>query len=365
MILKYNNKDQRFHINGSRVPFLHLPDASANCGYLKDGLYRYWADHSPDYHKLGIRIGQAYYLPLDHFMTFIKNDPRTLKAQTGDFLRWLDGKPWEQHQQQAKQMELPVIKPATHITHIEDTVSWEGFQVFTHPDFCTVRGKQIDGDPWLRLRDVCNVLCITNGETVNRALESDGVAYTHVKSSNGIMKVCLIDEVNTINLLGLAYNTPARRWIVGTILPALRKQAAPSTPGTLAEALELAASLERQREQAEHRARELSRQVQERQQTDDTLSMNEAAKLLNIPGIGQNKLFSLLVAAGALYKKGEEYLPYQQFVNSGVFTVKEQRYEVHGVRHLTTQVRVTPSNGMQYLRKLMGVAAQRLIQEVA
>ena len=43
------------------------------------------------------------------------------------------------------------------------------------------------------------------------------------------------------------------------------------------------------------------------------LTMNEVAKILDIKGIGQNNLFKLLVLERIIYKKGNSYLPYQEY----------------------------------------------------
>ncbi len=43
------------------------------------------------------------------------------------------------------------------------------------------------------------------------------------------------------------------------------------------------------------------------------LTMNEVAKLLDIKGIGQNNLFKLLALERIIYKKGNSYLPYQEY----------------------------------------------------
>ena len=43
------------------------------------------------------------------------------------------------------------------------------------------------------------------------------------------------------------------------------------------------------------------------------LTMNEVAKILDIKGIGQNNLFKLLALERIIYKKGNSYLPYQEY----------------------------------------------------
>lgn len=51
------------------------------------------------------------------------------------------------------------------------------------------------------------------------------------------------------------------------------------------------------------------------------LTMNEVAKILDIKGIGQNNLFKLLVLERIIYKKGNSYLPYQEYKQH--FVVKQ------------------------------------------
>lgn len=51
------------------------------------------------------------------------------------------------------------------------------------------------------------------------------------------------------------------------------------------------------------------------------LTMNEVAKILDIRGVGQNNLFKLLVLEKIIYKKGNSYLPYQEYKQH--FVVKQ------------------------------------------
>jgi anti-repressor protein len=51
------------------------------------------------------------------------------------------------------------------------------------------------------------------------------------------------------------------------------------------------------------------------------LTMNEVAKILDIKGVGQNNLFKLLVLEKIIYKKGDVYLPYQEYKQH--FVVKQ------------------------------------------
>ena len=56
------------------------------------------------------------------------------------------------------------------------------------------------------------------------------------------------------------------------------------------------------------------------------LTMNEAAKILDIKGIGQNKLFHLLLLERIIYKKGDIYLPMQEYKSH--FIVKQRPVKI-------------------------------------
>lgn len=57
------------------------------------------------------------------------------------------------------------------------------------------------------------------------------------------------------------------------------------------------------------------------------LSMGDAAKLLNIKGIGRNTLFRVLRDRGVLQW---DNVPYQRYVSAGYFEVKERYVEQYG-----------------------------------
>ena len=77
------------------------------------------------------------------------------------------------------------------------------------------------------------------------------------------------------------------------------------------------------------------------------LSMNDAAKLLGIKGLGRNKLFEQLRSRGVL---DESNVPYQRFLNSGHFEVIEKPYDYNGMVGITKVTRVT-QKGLQWMSK--------------
>lgn len=74
----------------------------------------------------------------------------------------------------------------------------------------------------------------------------------------------------------------------------------------------------------------------------DNLTFQEAAQLLNIPGIGRNNLFKVLIELKYLIDTAH---PYQKYIDQGIFTVIENTTAYGGARQ---QVLIT-QKGIQYL----------------
>lgn len=75
---------------------------------------------------------------------------------------------------------------------------------------------------------------------------------------------------------------------------------------------------------------------------DDSITFEEMAKILKSHGIkkiGRNRLFADLRASGVLRKNN---IPYQQFMESGWFKVKERVHSSGGKECLYTQTYITP-----------------------
>jgi anti-repressor protein len=80
-------------------------------------------------------------------------------------------------------------------------------------------------------------------------------------------------------------------------------------------------------------------------------TMNEAAKVLNI---GRNTLFSILREREILMRNN---LPYQRYINSDYFTVRE--YPIRNGEETITQTLVT-AKGIEYIRKVLKGSSELL-----
>lgn len=94
--------------------------------------------------------------------------------------------------------------------------------------------------------------------------------------------------------------------------------------------------------------------------TDDLYTMAQAAKLL---GTGRTRLFVWLRQAGFLYQEGREHLPYQQYVDSGVFKVVLEPFEdSHGRDRCYAKVMITGKGLVAIQRARLAEGAQPLVK---
>ena len=79
------------------------------------------------------------------------------------------------------------------------------------------------------------------------------------------------------------------------------------------------------------------------------LSMGDAAKLLNIKGIGRNTMFRVLRDRGVLQW---DNVPYQRYVTTGYFEIKE-RYVDQGYDVTVKKTTYVTQRGLDWLRKTL------------
>lgn len=124
------------------------------------------------------------------------------------------------------------------------------------------------------------------------------------------------------------------------------KEDKPRIPQTFAEALRLAADLEEQRQKLLPKAQGYDYLMN----AEGTVTIGEAANLINIKGIGQNKFFKLLVAEEIIYKKGNSYLPYSEFREH--FIVKQNPVRIGDKLENRSQLYLDMA-GLDWLAKLL------------
>lgn len=116
-------------------------------------------------------------------------------------------------------------------------------QIFSNPEFGSVRCIEKDGEPWWVLADVCKILEIKNIGDTSARLDEDEIGKTYVGVQTGIKAdgnpAIQNREVYIINESGL-YNViirsdkpkakPFRKWITSEVIPSIRKTGGYSIP---------------------------------------------------------------------------------------------------------------------------------------
>lgn len=209
-----------------------------------------------------------------------------------------------------------------------------------------VRTVQIDGNPWWVLKDVCDVLELTNPSTIANRLDEDEQTKVDPKQYLGSRSnepITIISESGLYNVIMLSRKPEAkkfRRWVTHEVLPSIRKHGAYMTPDTIDKmvaspefGIKLLTALQEERQkvnalQAENSALTVKTAIMAPKaeyfdalvDRESLLSIRETAKAL---GIGERQLVSELLERKYLYrdKKGK-LLPYAE-KNRDYFEVKE------------------------------------------
>lgn len=82
----------------------------------------------------------------------------------------------------------------------------------------------------------------------------------------------------------------------------------------------------------------------------DTIDMKEVAKILNVKGIGRNKLFEILREKKILDGNNQ---PYQEYVDRGYFRVIESRFTLPTGEIKISLKTVVFQKGLDYIRKVL------------
>jgi prophage antirepressor-like protein len=217
----------------------------------------------------------------------------------------------------------------------------------------SVRGYMKDDTAYLNLEDVARGLGFTTVATsgnecvrwarVEEYLNSFGYTISEPCQS------AYIPENIFYRLAMKAKNETAEKFqalVADEILPSIRKTGSYSIqkqiPKTFAEALRLAADLEEQRQMLLPKADQFDKFISGENYQD----MNTAAKAL---GWGRNKLFAELRNRKILMSGNR---PYQRYIDTGYFVVKEKPINMGGTVFNKPQTYVT-AKGLSWLERVL------------
>ena len=210
-------------------------------------------------------------------------------------------------------------------------------QAFTYGEK-PVRTIILDDKPFFALVDVASVLEIRHPQNFLRSkrCDPDGVCQKHLIDSMGReQQATFIDEPNLYAIVLRSDKEEAiafQRWITHEVLPAIRKtgsyQAAPALPQDYKSALRALLGEVEQRERLTAQVQVLTPKAEFADTVSRGINSHTVAEAAKVLGWGEIRLFNWLRQYGYLMTQGtDRNLPYQKWLEAGLFTVTELTYK--------------------------------------
>lgn len=231
-------------------------------------------------------------------------------------------------------------------------------QVFNNDEFGSIRTVTIENEPWFVGKDVAEVLGYTNpSKALSDHVDTEDKLNNETLLSLGQRGGWLINESGLYSLI-LSSKLPTakkfKRWVTSEVLPAIRKTGSYNLPD-FSNPAEAARAWAKEYEEKQKALAQVSEMKPKAEFYDDvtgstdTIDIGSVAKVLNIPNMGRNKLFSFLRENKILNKRNE---PYQEYVDKGYFRQIETSWEHNGTTHINLKT-VVFQKGVDYIRQLV------------
>ena len=206
-----------------------------------------------------------------------------------------------------------------------------------------VRTMMKDGEPWFALKDVCDVLGLSDTNKVAERLDADELTRIKFVSGGQTREMYAVNESGLYNVILRSDKPEAKifkRWITHEVIPSIRKHGAYMTMDTIEKVLldpdaiiTIATALKKEQEERKRLQAQIEAEAPKvafataLSLSEDTILIRELAKILHQNGIniGQNRLFKRLREEGYLIRHhGDDYnSPTQKAIDLGVLVLKE------------------------------------------
>lgn len=254
-------------------------------------------------------------------------------------------------------------------------------QIFNNPQFGQIRTAGTAENPLFCLSDICVILELDQVSRVKSRLKEDGVTLIKVTDRLGRdQKATFINEQNLYKVIMRSDKPqaePFQDWVCGDVLPSIRKHGIYATEATVEKMLSdpESAIIMLQAYQKERRERMAAQQEVERLEAQemenkpkvvfaDAVSgsnsaclIGELAKMIAQNGypIGEKRLFQWLRDNHYLCAYGERFnQPYQQYIEQGLFTMKQNVFSVNGEMRTRNTTKVTGKGQVYFINKFLG-----------
>lgn len=248
---------------------------------------------------------------------------------------------------------LPIFRQGTESSEV---------RIFENFALGRVRVVFFENEPHFCLSDLAKILEFKDGTNLKNSIQAEFELSVFNKYSFdtkfGVKEFTMINESQMYFVLMRSRSEkakPFRKWVVGEVLPQIRKTGSysiqPKLP-TYAEALrQLADSLDKQavlesKIQADAPKVKYAEAILS---ADNSQSVGDFARFLGSKGanMGQNRLFTWLKAQGYLQS---DNMPFQKYIDSGYFELLPQSY-AQGNKTITRYKVLITARGQDYFTK--------------
>ncbi|WP_068783188.1 phage antirepressor [Paenibacillus phocaensis] len=254
------------------------------------------------------------------------------------------------------------------------------------PQIFNFNGAQIrtiekNGEPWFVLKDVCQVLELSNPRMVKDRLPEDVSSTYPLQTAGGVQQTTIINEDGLYDVILESRKPEARafrKWVTSEVLPAIRQHGAYMTPAKIEEVLlnpDTIIDLAQRLKQANEERDKLVQKVESDRPlvlfaksvtaSKNSILVGELAKLIKQNGVdmGQNRLFAWMRENGYLIsRRGTDYnMPTQRSMELGLFEIKETCIS-HSDGHVTVNKtpKVTGKGQLYFINKFLSQPVQQV-----
>ena len=253
-------------------------------------------------------------------------------------------------------------------------------QVFNSEQFGEVRTAGTAQEPIFCAADICRALGYSNGpKAIKDHCDEGDITKRDTPTSSGVQSMTFVNESGMYSLIfgsKLESAKQFKKWVTSDVLPSIRKHGMYATEATVESMLNdpenaILMLQAYQRERKERLAAQQQVEKLEAQAIEDkpkiiyadavkgstsSCLIGELAKMIAQNGypIGEKRLFQWLRDNHYLCSYGERFnQPYQQYIEQGLFSMKQNVFSVDGEMRTRNTTKVTGKGQIYFINKFI------------
>lgn len=254
-------------------------------------------------------------------------------------------------------------------------------QVFKNEQFGEIRTAGTAQEPIFCAADICRALGYSNGrKAISDHCDEGDVTKRDTPTSSGVQSMTFVNESGMYSLIfgsKLESAKQFKKWVTSDVLPSIRKHGMYATEATVESMLNdpenaILMLQAYQKERKERLAAQQQVEKLEQQAIEDkpkiiyadavkgstsSCLIGELAKMIAQNGypIGEKRLFQWMRENHYLCSYGEKFnQPYQQYIEQGLFTMKQNVFSVDGEMRTRNTTKVTGKGQIYFINKFIG-----------